>query len=54
MLKDEFDQIQGGKKSGLAIGPQQPIVQEKAVKKLHKNPRSTLPRPQKRARTNRK
>ena len=53
MLKDEMDQIQGGKKSGLAIGPQAPIPQEKAVKKLHQNPRSKLP-PKKRARTNRK
>ena len=51
--KDEFDQISGGKKSGLAIGPQAPIPQEEAVKKLHKNPRTAL-RPQKRARSNRK
>ena len=53
MLKDEFDQIHGGKKSGLAVGPQAVIPQEKAVKKLHKNPRSKLP-PKKRARINRK
>jgi hypothetical protein len=52
MLKDEFDQIQGGR-SGLAVGPQAKLPQEKAVKKLHKNPRSKLP-PKKRARTNRK
>jgi len=43
----------GGKKSGLAIGPQEKLPQETAVKKLHKNPRTAL-RPQKRARSNRK
>ena len=53
MLKDEMDQIQGGKRSGLAVGPQANIPQERAVKKLHKNPRSKLP-PRKRTRTNRK
>ena len=52
-MKDEFDQMQSGKKSGLSVGPQAPIPQERAVKKLHKNPRSKLP-PKKRARTNRK
>jgi len=52
-MKDEYDQLQSGKKSGLSVGPQANIPQERAVKKLHKNPRSKLP-PKKRARTNRK
>ena len=52
-MKDEYDQMQSGKKSGLAVGPQAAIPQEKSVKKLHQNPRSKLP-PKKRARTNRK
>ena len=52
-MKDEYDQIQGGKRSGLSVGPQAKLPQATAVKKLHQNPSSTLP-PKKRARTNRK